>query len=143
MPKIPLAAQLTGSWTSCRHLGVPRYRNRPRAIVSESSHTLTYLELVPFRVVKRHSVFVIPSSVCVGLSKKSIYLYEMLGIVEKSLQTRPSNHVCQLRNTYHDTSPDYPRRSTKHVTKHRSPQSHLLYLFLYTSQCRYNSLNRI
>ena len=38
----------------------------------------------------------------------------MLGIVEKSPQTRPRvTRVC-LCNIYYDTSPDYPRRSTKH-----------------------------
>ena len=55
----------------------------------------------------------------------------MLGIVEKSLQTRPSNNVYCLCNIYRGTSPDYPRRSTKHVTKHRSTLPTLIY-YTYT-----------
>ena len=38
----------------------------------------------------------------------------MLGTVEKSLQTRPSVARVCLCNICYDTSPDYPRRSTKH-----------------------------
>jgi hypothetical protein len=61
----------------------------------------------------------------------------MLGIVEKSLQTRPSVARVILRNFTHDTSPDYPRRSTHtKVIKHRSrsPHLHLSYLYLHTTQ---------